>query len=146
MRIRKLCLILPAMLLLWSVAPVRAADARDRAGIETAVSALNDARRLKDGAGLSALLASDISPAERNLLIRFESELTAVARQPMSEVMMPHAALRELIFVTPDVAVAEVVNSSVHQTATVEVLILKKEGAGWRIAMVRGPAPVRGPE
>ena len=134
---------------LFTAIPAIADEANDRAAIENTIRALNNARKVNDGRSLESLLAADIDPAERIWIRSFERALTEEARRPMSETMLPYATARKILFVTPDVALADVINTQmggvqgIMQRGTV-VLILKREGSDWKIFVLRSPVSVNG--
>jgi hypothetical protein len=134
-----------AILLLACTPNVPAAeDARERAAVEELVAAVNSARSANSPGNLETLLAKDLDQNERFAILAFERTLCAEARRPMSELSIPRLNIHTVRFLTPDVAEVEAVNVQVGSLTMVRrgsvMLLLKKEGARWRIFLLRGEA------
>jgi len=121
-------------LLFAACACARADEAADRAAIGRVVAALNAIESGKEGKREAASLFT--ANAENEL----PQLLNPALRQPWSETTKPALALRSVRFVAPDVALAEADYTQIGSTIVRRVpvlLVMKKEGAEWRIASLR---------
>jgi hypothetical protein len=106
----------------------------DRTAIQQVISSLSTANPV------SVLFTAD---ADSQL-----NRLTQPADGPMSEVFRPangrpYIAVQSIRFVTPDVALVDAVSTQIGSTLMRRVpvwLVMKKEGAAWKIASLRLPA------
>jgi hypothetical protein len=103
-------------------------DASDREAIERVIAAVNNHSK-----PLTDVFTADAPENERSLLSAHE--------QPWSEVTSPHIATRSIRLIAPQIALVE---STTTQYGSVIVmrsapmlLVMKKDGAQWRIACVR---------
>jgi len=110
---------------------------------EDLVAAVNSARSANDSKAFDALLASSLNSSERAAISAFEQATCAQARRPFSEVMMPYLKVRAVHPITDDVLEVDAVNiqmGSMGQSHDNVVIIIKKDGSQWRIALVRASA------
>jgi hypothetical protein len=138
--------ILAVLLLAGGLNAALAAEAAERAAVDELVSAVNIARSVNDPQVFEALIAKDADPDERAAILAFERVVSAEARRPMSEVSIPRLAVRAVRFIAPEVAVVDAVNIQIGPMVrkVFVVLILRKEGANWRIAMLRTQGDLNG--
>lgn len=119
---RILCLSLLVATCAW------ADDATDREAIEGLITALNNHSR-----PLTDLFTADAPESEQSML--------SAPEQPWSEVTSPHIATRSIRLVAPQIALVESTNtqygSAIMVRNTSMLLVMKKDGAQWRIACVR---------
>ena len=106
----------------------------DRSAIQRVVSALNDIQNGQSTKPVSDLLTADADSRELDrLLIRG-------SRTPLSELAPPGLAASSIRFITPEVALADVVNTqagSVSFRRLAGMLVMRKDKGDWRIAAVR---------
>jgi hypothetical protein len=104
-------------------------DATDREAIERLIAAVNDHSK-----PLSDLFTTDAPESEQVMLSANE--------QPWSEVTSPRITTRSIRLITPQIALVESTNTQYGSTimvrATAMLLVMKKDGAQWRIACVLG--------
>jgi hypothetical protein len=125
------------VLLLLAAAAARGDEVADRLAIETAVAALNNVATVE---GMSAQFTSDAVHAEVRRLFETHRSMTEAARQPMSELSLPHISSQSVRFITPDVALVDGMDNQIGSLGPKRVrllLLMRREGAGWKIAMAR---------
>lgn len=105
-------------------------EATDREAIEQQVSAFNS-----HGKPPLDLFTADAPDSER----------TALSNEPMSEVTSAKIVIRSIRFVTSEVAMVDCTNtqfgSAIPVQTTPVLLVMKKEGAQWKIASLRVFSP-----
>jgi hypothetical protein len=117
-----LCLSILAATCAW------ADDATDREAIERLIAAVNNHSK-----PLTELFTADAPESEQSILLPQE--------EPLSEVTSPLITTRSIRFITPQVALVESTNTQYGSVIVVRsapmLLVVKKDGAQWRIACVR---------
>jgi hypothetical protein len=118
-----------------------AAESVEQVAVEELVAGINSARVANDSTALEALLSTALSPAARAAIVGSEQALCAVARQTLSEVTVPHLNIRAVRPITADVLEVDAVNvqfgSLTMRRERNVLLILKKEGSGWRVTAIQ---------
>lgn len=113
-------------------------SAADHAAIERIVKAVFAGA--STGRPVSTLFAAD-ADSEYERLKQLDEQLVAQAKEPLSEVTVPHVVIRSIRFVTPDVALVDAANtqygSMILQTRIPVLLVLRREGIDWRIVSLR---------
>jgi len=103
-------------------------DGSDREAIERLIAAVNNHSK-----PLTDLFTADAPENERSMLSAHE--------QPWSEITSPRITARSIRFMPPQVALVECTNtqygSVILVRTTLLLLVMKKDGAQWRIASVR---------
>jgi hypothetical protein len=103
-------------------------DATDREAIERLIAAVNNHSK-----PLTDVFTADAPENERSKLSADE--------QPLSEVTSPRITTRSIRLITPQIALVECTNtqygSMIMVRSTPMLLVMKKDGAQWRIACVR---------
>jgi hypothetical protein len=113
-------------------------QAADRAAIERVVGVLNSSRpgEMPD----SSLFTAD-ADNQLDRLADLNRRLFQASKEPWSEATAPRMAIQSIRFVTPDVALVDAADTqygSVILARRIPVLlVMKKEGADWRIASLR---------
>ncbi|MGA3096435.1 MAG: hypothetical protein ABSF25_08285 [Bryobacteraceae bacterium] len=118
-----------------------AADAdADRAAIERVVGALNSAQSRPGARPDSSLFTADAD----NQLDRLENlnrRLSQASKEPWSETTTPKMVIQSIRFITPEVALVDAANTQYGAVIPARripvLLVMKKEGAEWRIASLR---------
>ena len=113
------------------IAPCAWADeATDREAIEQLVSAFNNQTKPP----------SDLFTADTP-----DSEQTALSAEPLSEVTPAKIVIGSIRFVAPEVAMVDCTNtqygSAIIAQVTPVLLVMKKDGAQWKIASLRVFSP-----
>ncbi len=107
--------------------------AADRTAIETVINSLKTAKPV------SVLFTAD-ADSDLAQLNAAQSAMTEAARQPWSEAMPPKLVIDSIRFVTADVAVVNAANLQITSTMvrrTPVLLVMRREGSGWKIASLR---------
>jgi hypothetical protein len=103
-------------------------DTTDREAIERLIAALNNHSK-----PLSDLFTADAPESEQSVLSAHE--------EPLSEITSPRITIRSIRLITSQVALVECTNtqygSMIMARTTSMLLVMKKDGAQWRIASVR---------
>jgi hypothetical protein len=103
-------------------------DGSDREAIERLIAAVNNHSK-----PLTDLFTADAPENERSMLSAHE--------QPWSEITSPRITARSIRFMPPQVALVECTNTQYDSVilvrTTLLLLVMKKDGAQWRIASVR---------
>jgi hypothetical protein len=103
-------------------------DVIDRQAIEQLIAALNS-----HNTPPSDLFTTDAPDSERIIWLDHED--------PMSEVTPPRLVIRSVRFITPEVALVDCTNTqygSIFMARSIPVLlVIKKDGAQWKIASLR---------
>jgi hypothetical protein len=110
-------------------------EAADRTAIASVIRAVNDHSK-----PASALLSSDADSSEIARLSNL-IPLPPAPPEPLSEVTQPRLVARSIRFITPEVALVDGAiaqfGSVILERSTPVLLVMRKEGADWRIAAVR---------
>jgi hypothetical protein len=107
----------------------------DRTAIQQVISSLSTANPV------SALFTAD-ADSQLDLLTQPAGEPWSEVFHPTTGRVRPHLAIQSIRFLTPEVALVDAVNTQIGSTAIWRVsvwLVMKKEGAGWKIASLRLP-------
>ena len=112
-------------------------EAADRTAIQSVIAAVNDHSK-----PASALLSSDVA-ADPGEVARLSNLIPAppAPPEPLSEVTQPKLVARSIRFITSEVALVDGAiaqfGSVILERSTPVLLVMKKEGANWRIAAIR---------
>jgi hypothetical protein len=113
-------------------------QAADRAAIERVVGVLNAS---SPGEKPDSSLFTADADNQLDRLAALNRRLSQVSSEPWSEATTPRMAIQSIRFVTPDVALVDAADTqygSVIPARRIPVLlVMKKEGADWRIASLR---------
>jgi hypothetical protein len=102
-------------------------EASDRTTVARTVTALADSSVRADQKKMAELLMSD-----------FDGDLVVLPeRRPWCELSCPGLSIRSVRFITADVALVDITATGDGVTAPDWVMVMKKDGAAWRIAASR---------
>jgi hypothetical protein len=115
-------------------------QAADRAAIERVIGALNSAQSRPGEKPDSSLFTAD-ADNQLDRLADLNRRLFQASKEPWSEATTPRMAIQSIRFVTPDVALVDAANTQYGSVIPARriplLLVMKKEGADWRIASLR---------
>ncbi len=110
-------------------------DAGDREAIERVIAAVNNHSK-----PLADVFTADAPENERSVLTAYD--------QPWSEVTSPRITIQSIRLIAPQIALVESTNTQYGSTILVRttsmLLVMKKDGAQWRIACVGALADAAG--
>lgn len=115
-------------------------EAADRVAIEKALVTLNEFLKAPIEKPLPNLFTPDVDIAELNRLRTAHGHMRDHAGRPWSEVSMPRIVSSGIRFVTADVALVDATDSqfgSLTRRNLPVLLVMKKQGADWRIISLR---------
>jgi hypothetical protein len=124
-------------LLLLLPACLCADELADRHRIQSVFDELNGQDGV-DPAALKKHFAPDIDPREAGHFLLVQGR--AADRRPWSETTIPHLAIGQVRFVTPDVALVDATLSqfgSVFWRRQSMLFVLRKEGPDWQVVSIR---------
>jgi len=124
-------------LLLLLPAGLCADELADRHRIESVFDELNGPDGV-DPAALKKHFAPDIDPREAAQFLLVQGR--AADRRPWSETTIPHLAIGQVRFVTPEVALVDATISqfgSVISRRDSLLFVLRKRGADWQVVSIR---------
>jgi len=101
--------------------------------------------RADDGDAVRKAIARFNDPHQRHSVLTPDADLDSLSRYRGPEVSQVYFEVKAVRFVTPDVAVVDAAGSQygslIMKRSLRAVFVLKKEGDGWRVAVLRVGAP-----
>jgi len=108
--------------------------AADRAAIERVIGALNS------GQSRPSLFTAD-ADNDLDRLASLNRRLSQASKEPWSEATTPKIVIQSTRFVTPEVALVDAANTQYGSVILAQripvLLVMRKDGADWRIASLR---------